>query len=515
MAKVISRREMLKLSAAGVGGLLLSSSLPIELSAAGKKNRQKQKYNVLFINTDQQRFDAMSCAGNNLVSTPNLDRLAKEGVRFTMAVTPQPMCTAARTSFHTGLSIYTTGCVATTKDPNMQFGNGTWDQNLAKHGYHTEYHGRWHEPEVLTDCYKNEVTLDFIGPYKRYLREKLGDPPKPAPGQFVSYLSGWPYNPDPIDYELRKSKNDLPGNNCPGVEYGEYTLPADYSYSAYVADQTIDAMRRLKDTPFSMTCAILHPHHPQYVPSSYAGTIDPAKMLRPLTMNDKREGMPYEPNNWQIDAMEKRYMKLLHARYYELVQEADYHIGRMMNALDELGLADNTIVIFTSDHGEMLGDHGLTQKFVHYQESIRIPMIIRLPDKIKAGTVVDHPVNSVDIFSTIFDYLGLPCPEQEGLSLRPLIEGKSNNHPEFTFSEMVYHTTFVSNEWKYVWCKEPSIPRILYNLKDDPHEMRNLLGDDPDRLMYIPKAREIHKEMLAWMTKINHPLKESVASYEF
>ncbi|MHB1457459.1 MAG: sulfatase family protein [Armatimonadota bacterium] len=515
MKSSISRREMLKMSAAGIAGLTLScASLNDELYAA-EERAKGNGFNVLFINTDQQRFDAMSCAGNNLVSTPNLDRLAGEGVRFTMAVTPQPMCTAARTSFHTGLSIHTTRCVATTRDPDMQFGNGTFDQNLAKNGYHTEYHGRWHEPMALADCYKNDVSLDFIGPYMSYLHKKLGDPPKPGKGQFASYLSGWPYDPDPIDYELRKSQGNIPGNQCPGVEYGVDTIPTEYTYSAFVADQTIDAIRRCRDKRFSISCAILHPHHPQYVAHPYAGSIDPSKMLLPRTMNDKRIGLPDEHNLWQIDALEKKHMRLLHARYYELVQEADHHIGRILNALDEEGIADKTLVIFISDHGEMLGDHGLTQKFTHYQESIRIPMIMRLPKRIKAGVTFDNAVNSLDIFATIFDYLGLRCPEQEGMSLRPLVEGKNNDYPEYTFSEMVHYTTFTSASWKYVWYKDQQVARVLYDLKKDPYEMTNLLGDNPDRLLHLPQARKIHKEMLKWMTRINHPFRQDVVDYVF
>ncbi|MHB1458453.1 MAG: sulfatase family protein, partial [Armatimonadota bacterium] len=196
-----------------------------------------------------------------------------------------------------------------------------------------------------------------------------------------------------------------------------------------------------------------------------------------------------------------------------------HHVGRMLDALDELGIADRTLVIFSSDHGEMLGDHGLTQKFVPYQESIRVPLILRLPGKIPSGVVVSHPVNTLDIFATIFDYLELPCPDQEGMSLRPLIESGANNYPDFTFTEMVNYTCFVSNEWKYVWYRsgwfgEADTVDVLYNLQDDPHEMTNLLGLNPDRARWINKAKEIRSEMLAWMEGIKHPHRERLAQSE-
>ncbi|MHB0998417.1 MAG: sulfatase-like hydrolase/transferase [Armatimonadota bacterium] len=510
-AKGLTRREVLKMGAIGLGGLALGNLLELPVKAGEVKNTRMKKVNVLFINTDQLRFDALSCAGNPYVSTPNLDKLSREGVNFTMAVTPQAMTAAAMTSYMTGLSIYSHGVVSVPDPKNTHLGSGSFDQNLVKSGYRAEYHGRWGMPMELADCYDNKVVSNWISLYKSYIKETLGDPPKPEPGQFVSFFSGWPYTPDPTDYEYRVSIGNPPGHNCYGVEYGIYTLPAEHTLAAFIADRTIDAMKRHHDVPFAITGAFLQPHHPQYVAKPYAGSIDPERMKHPLTMNDRRLGTPYVDYPWQIDGTEKRYMKLIHARYYELVQEMDHHVGRILRTLDDLGIADNTLVIFTSDHGEMLGDHGLTQKFVHYKESIRIPLIMRLPGKISAGTNVDHPVNSVDIFATIYDYLGMPCPKQEGRSLRPLIEGKKSDYPEYTFSEMSNYTLFTSREWKYVWHVDANQSDILYDLQNDPYELSNLLGSNPDRTRYIPKANEIRKQMLEWMESIQHPLRDDFA----
>ncbi|MHB1000283.1 MAG: sulfatase-like hydrolase/transferase [Armatimonadota bacterium] len=477
-----------------------------------------KKLNVLFINTDQQRFNALSCAGNEFISTPGMDRLAREGARFTMAVTPQPMCVAARCSFHTGLSIHSSGCIVQPNDEGMNFRNGSFDQNLARMGYRTEHHGRWHAPLEITDCYENEVSLDFIGQYKAYIQNVLGDPPACCDGQLESLLSGWPYEPDPLDARYANLWPEYPVYQDV-IHFGRYTLPAEHTYSAFAADRTIDALRRLKDSPFSISSAYLAPHHPWYVPEPWAGYIDPAKMQVPLTIDDTRANTPYEHFFWQIPDAYRQNIRLFHARYYELLQETDYHINRILDALDDLGLAENTLVIFTADHGEMLGDHGLTQKFIPYQESIRIPMIIRLPGVIPAGRVVDHPVNSVDIFATIFDYLGLPCPEQDGLSLRPLIEGKNHLHPEYTFSEFgrdagLAYTCFVSNEWKYVWSRDPAEMDCLFDLRSDPHELNNLLGKNPDRLRYLPKAVEIRRNMMNWMERISHPYLDKLSGSE-
>lgn len=473
-------------------------------------------YNVLFINTDQQRFDAMSCAGSQFVSTPNMDRLAADGVRFTMAVTPQPMCVAARCAFHTGLSIHSSGCVVQPTDEGMDFHSGSFDQNLVRHGYRAEHHGRWHAPMELTDCYSNEVTLDFIGQYKRHLKDVLGDPPACTDGQYKSLLSEWPYNPDPMDACRANLWPEYPDYKDV-IHFGEYTLPDEYTYSAVTADNTIDALRRLAGEQLSISSAYLAPHHPWYIPRGWSNSVNPDDMRIPDTIHDKREDTPYSGFFWQIPDVYETNIKLFHARYFQLLQETDYHIGRILDTLDELGLAEKTLVIFTADHGEMLGDHGLTQKFLPYQESIRIPMIMRLPGVIPKGRIVDHPVNSVDIFSTIFDYLGYPCPPQDGLSLRPLIEGKMSDHPPYTFSEFGYdtglaYTCFVSNEWKYVWNRVDGGMDILYDLREDPHELNNLLGGNPRRLDFISKAKEIREEMLSWMERIGHPYRAKLAA---
>lgn len=519
----ISRREVLKAGVAGVGGLALGLH-PLRGGCQEPEEgvmSPAQRPNVLFINIDSIRFDAMSCAGNPMVSTPNLDRLAREGVRFTTAVTPLPMCFPARTSFHTGRSVYSTGCLMGNEKPELwRLGKGSWDQNLASHGYHCEYHGFWHAPEALIDCYRNVVTLpkEWWEPYRAYLREKLGEPPKPQDGQFVAGIPQWPYDPDPPDCNARAARGDQPPPHLAGgATYGVYSLAPEDTYSGFVATRTIDALRRCKDGPFSISAAFLHPHFPREVSAAWASAPTPEQMVPSPSLYDSRTNTPYETTMWQLDSTEIKYIRIIMMRYYQLVQEADSQIGRILDTLDELGLTDRTLVIFNGDHGEMLGDHGLQQKFYPYQASIRVPLLMRLPGRIPGGRIVEHPVNSIDIFATIFDYLGLPCPNQEGLSLRPLIQGIANNHPEYTFSEfgaeVPYHV-FVNNDWKYVWTRSAEQPDMLYDLRSDPHELENLLGTNPQRSRYLDQAKAIRTQMLAWMEGIGHPYRDQLAASE-
>lgn len=473
--------------------------------------------NVLFINSDQQRFDALSCAGSTIVSTPNLDRLAREGVRFSSAYTPSPVCVPARAAFMTGLSIHTSRCITRPTDPGMQFGSGTFDQNLVKHGYAAEYHGRWHSPMELTDCYANEVTLKFIEPYRRYLATTTGNKPETKPGQFVEEIGAWPYTPDAADFDLRTSQNNPPPHGVKGVRYGIDESPADQTYSAFVANETIAALERNRDKPFSITAAFLSPHHPMTVTRSFAEQVDPSKMQMPTTLRDQRLNTPYEKWVWQMDETDMAALSVLQARYYALVQEVDHHVGRILDSLDRLGLSENTLVIFISDHGEFMGDHGLMQKFLPYRESVRVPMLMRLPGRIPPGKVVDSVTNTRDLMETIFDYLELPTPEQEGHSLRPLVNGQSG-YPEYTTSECGEgeggYVLLATRDWKYVWTLSATQPDLLFDLNEDPQELNNLLGSNPKRGDYLERACKLRTTLLEWMESMNHPCRDRLAQAE-
>ncbi|HKI88251.1 MAG TPA: sulfatase/phosphatase domain-containing protein, partial [Draconibacterium sp.] len=207
------------------------------------------------------------------------------------------------------------------------------------------------------------------------------------------------------------------------------------------------------------------------------------------------------------------------ANYYALVTEIDNWVGKILNTLDELGLAENTIVIFTSDHGEMLGSHGMREKNVFYEESERVPLIIRFPKEIKRGTVVDHYVTNLDLFSTILDYAGVGKDIQsDGRSLRDLIEGSKSDRPGYIVSEWNFRGDIISNYmvlykgWKLMvpYSESSKVINALYDLNTDPHEMNNLLGSNPEKNKYIGKADELRGYLLEWLKKNNSKHYEGV-----
>ena len=415
-----------------------------------------RKPNLLFILTDQQRGDALSCAGNGFVRTPNMDRLAREGVRFTNAVTPSAICAPARTSILTGLPIHATGCV-TNPDAHGESREGltTFDDLLVSNGYAAEYVGRWHAPESLHSCYAHTpMVVPLNKRYQAWLAERGYERVEPTPeNPYVSKLSGQPYLPDPMDHRYRVAV-DGHGHARPepGLEYGRDTVAPEHSLSACVADQAIEALGRLKDGPFSLTVSILAPHDPFIFPAPFCDNVSESDMELPDTFDDDRRNTQYDTLYWHMDEVERRHAKLIMARYFAGVEEADHHIGRVLDALDALGLAEDTLVIFTSDHGEMLGDHGLMAKFTHYRGAVGIPLLMRMPGKIATGRIAEDPICATDLYATIADYLGVSAPGPRGRSIRHIADGTSRDTDPIAFSQFEHWNVMAqTRKWKYVW----------------------------------------------------------------
>ena len=195
--------------------------------------------------------------------------------------------------------------------------------------------------------------------------------------------------------------------------------------------------------------------------------------------------------------------------------EVDDWVGRILHRLDELGLAENTLVVFTSDHGEMLGEHGMCSKMVFYEGSMHIPLLMRLPSAIPAGAVVSAPVSHRDLYATILDYCGQSGPPSEGTSLRGLIEGKDSGKDRFVVSE--WNSTSCPNfivcdgRWKLLRAPaEANSLNALYDLKNDPHEVNNLIGCNPDWEKHRGEAERLKGLLVSWLEQVKSPRLESV-----
>jgi len=489
----------------------------------------KKQVNLLFIMTDQQRFDAMGCAGNPTLKTPNLDRLAREGARFARAYSSCPVCVPARTTILTGHSpgstkVISNGDISREDGPNLL----TFDQVLLRNGYKGEYHGKWHSPYKFALDYTEPVlwlngrkpppgskaTISEAEAFRQYIAEHV-----PArelrPGERVASLYGCPYEPDIMD-PAHGSTNISRERAPQGSMFGCLPdVPPEHSLAAWPVKEAFKALERLKHGPFTLTVSIGPPHPPMVVPKPYFGMYPPGEIPVPVSIGDLRTNSPYArvaPGLASEASRDPVKVRQMISDYYGLVALNDEWIGRLLDRLEKLDLARNTLVVFTSDHGEMLGDHGMMSKMVFYEGSVRIPLLMRLPGVIKPGTVVTAPVSHLDCYATILDYLGVSGPTSEGRSLRPLIEGREDGQGRVAISEWAGDNVpgfmVTDGRWKLMLGRTAAARSVdaLYDLKNDPQELSNLLGDNPDREMNRAEAERMKELLVDWLERTKSPL---------
>ena len=485
-----------------------------------------KKPNLLFIMTDQQRWDAMSCAGNKVLETPNLDRLAREGVKFSSAYSAQPICVPARAVLLTGLSAVNVK-VETNRDytrediPDVP----TFDSVLKDHGYAAEYYGKWHTPRKFTACYDNDVRVvgnvpgatSELKAYQAYLVDKGVTRKEAGEGELFSGRHQRPYRPIELDENYDKQKLDPAKKQKlktkQSGQYGCVDLPPNVSFTAFPAEETLNALERVKDRAFTLTCSFDPPHPPMMVQEPYYSMYPPETIETPLSIDDSMEGSPYAER--AAEDRQSRYrdaeqIQKMRSIYYGMVREVDDWVGRILNKLDELGLAENTLVVFTSDHGEMLGDHGMHSKMIFYEGSVHVPFLMRFPGRIKAGTVVEQPISSMDICPTILDYLSMPpIKKSDGISLRKMVEGKKVDHVAVSYTPGTRTPNYMirSGDLKLMMAQKAGNKSVdaLYDLGADPLETRNLIVSPKTPEKNREQARMMKKRLVKWMESHEPP----------
>ena len=508
----------------------------------------KPRPNLLFIMTDQQRFDALGIAGRfPFLQTPNLDRLAAEGVWFTRAYTQCAVSAPVRASILTGLTVGNHRLFTNehTREDPATFGftaNLSFDQILVRAGYYTEHHGKLHTPTHLADGYVNYVkrvrngrtewTGEQMKDYHDYIRSVYGKIPFGQGDQWDKTFA-MPYTPDPIDRRYGMETNSEIAEN--ELAYRPFTQPdahgklpinAEHSFTAWQSRNAIEALKRAKASgkPFSVTCSFHFPHSPMLATEPYYGMYPVADMPVPASISDKMEGSPYMAANSRLKAPEfadPEKIRYMMSNYFGLVTEIDHWVGELLRTLDKLGVADNTMVIFISDHGEMLGSHGMREKNVFFEESARVPMIIRFPGRIKSGTKVDGYVSTIDLYATILDYMGVENTQKtDSRSLRDLIENKPKDK---------LRGKYVVTEWLYRGPTEPNYmivqdgiklyipysatsktPNVMHDLNADPGEVVNLLSPAHRTEKTIAAAGKLRSQLVEWLREYQPEFVEGV-----
>ncbi len=499
--------------------------------------QQKAKRpNILFIMTDQQRWDAMRCAGNLGIKTPNMDRIAREGVQFTNAYSACPVSVPARTSILTGRTIFNNKVLNNNDvESDSVPKHPTFDQVLAENGYRTEYYGKWHSPYQFTSNYKNEVKTtnkdkhalnvqSNVDAFREYLTEMFGPARKPTTNELIDFMSLRPYVALEVDGRFgqiqefdakgkpSKSNGDSQANNI-----GIFHSHADASLTAFEGHEALTALKAIPaNQAFSLTCSFGPPHPPFIAPKEYTDMYDIEKIELPTTINDELKNAPYARGTQALDArfQKPEMVRQLKWVYYAMITQVDDWVGKLLDELDRKGIADNTMVIFVSDHGEMLGDHGLVSKNKMYEGSAHVPLLIRYPKVIPAGKKVNTPVSHHDIFATILDYTGMDIPENDGRSLRKLINGKKDaiDYAVSTWGAINNGGPFMirKGDWKMIVYlqmgdKKQKNTNALYNLKTDPLELNNLIGNHPEKGKYTDTATELKLTLKNWMSNTKTP----------
>jgi arylsulfatase A-like enzyme len=511
------------------GSLVFFSSL----YSAGQTD---DRPNILIIMTDQQAFSALGYSGNTAIKTPNLDRLASNGVYFSQAVTPCPVSAPARTSMLTGRLAETTGIRGNndieSKDA-LYF--QTYDEILTKCGYRSEYYGKFHSPEYMARVYKNPPVKGLTGTYPiikweplyvEYLKKNIKKRElKPGELYETTFYGGTvPYKLDPIDRRYKY----LPSGQIPENElkkkklgqddvHGVLDLPAKHTITAVQAIEAMNALDRLKNERFILTCSFHCPHVPITPSEPYVSMYKRDEMMTPVSIHDKRSNSPYKANPMESPYSDADGVKYMTHNYYAFVTEIDEWIGKILAKLDKLKLTENTMIVFVSDHGEMLGAHGMRGKFCFYEESVRVPFIISYPGKIKPGQHISTPVSILNIFPTILDYAGLKNMPSDGYSLRTLMEGGKPKY-EFAVSEWIWTNNNVpslmirTNDWKLMTTHRSGGKDVeaLFDLKNDPYEMNNLLGTNPERFKYKEIAETLRSWLVGYLNDVSSPLAKGV-----
>jgi arylsulfatase A-like enzyme len=465
----------------------------------------KPNPNVVMILVDEMRADALSCFGNQVARTANIDRLAETGVRFSQCMIPQPTCTPCRARLLAGFfpSAVRSRMVGCTTPDDARF----LPRVLRQAGYRTASIGKIHlvpqrwEPDALAATRQPDGTHDYYGFEHVDLVNGHGD------GCFGPLYTPWLRERVSDVEQRRRARESL----CKVPACYRWPLPPEVHSSQYIADRSVEYLKGVaeRDEPFFLCCSFPDPHHPFTVPEPYASIFDPSDMPAPRppltesldppligleayrgddtplhradgSRTDRLIGTP--PHDYR--EFGEHDWRVVRAITTGMVAQLDACIGRVLDALDQSNLAQNTIVVFASDHGDYLGDYGMYGKGLHYDCVLRTPLIMRGPG-LPRGVTIDRMASLVDVAPTLLDLVGVDPPEaQTGLSLKAGLDNPAAWPRDAALTEndddmaCVRMRTLTTRDWKLTIYAGQAFGE-LYDRQRDPHERRNLWSD-PD-----------------------------------
>ncbi|WP_025898832.1 alkaline phosphatase family protein [Sneathiella glossodoripedis] len=467
--------------------------------------------NILFIMCDQLRADYLACNGHPMIRTPNIDQLAQSGTNFTNAFVQAPVCGSSRMCFYTGRYMFSHG--ATYNGVPLNIGQPTLGDHLRELGIRTGLIGKTH----MTADRENMKRLG-IDPAsdQGVLAAQCGFEPWERddglhPDQLTSpnlsyneYLRSNGYEGDNPWHTAANSGYDENGELQSGWYLRNAHLPAvvkaEHSETAYMTDRAIQKISELGDQSWCLHLSYIKPHWPYIAPAPYHNMYGPQDVIDANRASSEKSNphpvisafMQHEESRNFSDEEKRRHVI---PAYMGLISEIDHHIGRLATFLQQSGKAEETLIVFTSDHGDYLGDHWLGEKELFHEESVRVPLIVVDPrksaDKTR-GKTIDALVETIDLVPTFIDAAGGDEKPHilEGRSLIPLLShGESADWREAVFSEVDYAWRGArltlelkpdetrgymvrTNHYKYVSFN--GFPPLLYDLKQDPNELYDI-----------------------------------------
>ena len=421
------------------------------------------KPNILLFFTDQQRADTISALGNQIIKIPNLDRLCREGVSFTNAFSPSPVCVSARCSMHYGQYPGKTGCYENCC--SMPEDRKSFMGILTDNGYRTHGVGKCHftpESNALRGFQTRETQEEIVG--------------GPSFDDYLKYLfdNGYDYVNDPFG-----SRGEMYYIPQPSQ------LPEKFHPSQWIADRSIDFIdKQDSQQPWFMFSSFVHPHPPFSVPAPWNKLYRAAQMPYPKVPQNSDKLLTYinrfqNRYKYRDQGIDNNLLRCMKAYYYACISFVDYQIGKILDALEKSGQMDNTLILFSSDHGEFLGDYNCFGKRSMHNPASNVPLIARMPGRFMQGQICDEVTSLVDIAPTILSAAGIDGDFNfDGIDLADVATGDSDR--EYVFSEIGHedNATYmaVSKLYKYFYSSADD-RECLFDRKLDSAETRDCIGN--------------------------------------
>ena len=518
----IRRREFLQTAGLGAASMLLgrkaaAAKSSVRTSPGHHLAPQSDRPNVLFIMTDQHRADLMTCAGRELVPTPNIDRIASRGIRFTNAYCPYPVCVASRMALLTGLYAHSTGAI--TNNDRLDWRYRTMANHFAENGYLTALMGKTHFGDAHNHGFEYYMSINdwlmYLGPKVQHYANEIANHPL-GPKFFDTVDDGGAGLPD-IDGLWPKGSPWVGNVERWNFDSMASQLEPEDHLDMFLARQAAKFITRYRRQPFLLVVSFMKPHSPFYPPRQWAEKYPIGKMKLPEVGDISQYPRHIQQRIKRTRALGEKRQRAHRAGYLGNLAFVDTCVGYVYDALEKEGLTDNTIVVYTSDHGEMDGDHGLYQKFCLFEPAVRVPLIVSHPNHLPQNKVTGALTEYFGLYPTLAELTGIESPKKTTLldipdaptrmdaaSFADVLRNPDMKGPDAAFSEFNLRSRtceYMIRTRRYKYIFNHGSTHELYDHEADPGEFVNRINDPA-----LKKVRDkLREQLFAWYNPEKNP----------